>query len=481
MSNKNHYPTLEKDRIPLSQKIVFGIGMLANQMFPAALGIFMVILVEGLGMHPLMFGLLAFIPRLFDAITDPIMGFITDNTTSRWGKRRPYVFIGAIIAGLSYVMMWQLSEDSSQLYNFFYFLGWSLIFFLGMTIFSIPYVAMGYEMSNDFHERTRLMATAQWIGQWAWVICPWFWVILYDPNWFESAPAGAKSLSLWVGLGCMCLALVPAIFCTYNNTSSSAPVQTIDRKKIKETFSVFIQGIVTTFKCKPFRKICLATFLVFNTFNTIAMFSFFIIVHYMNGGVTADAGLWPTLFGSVSALLTCFLVIPTVTWLSQKFGKKQTFLLSQAISIIGYVLFWWCFSPENPALMFIPLPFYTFGIGGLFTIMMSMTADVCDLDELETGQRRDGTFGAIYWWMVKFGLAVAGLLTGIILSLVGFDTSLQVQTQEAMTGLRLAYILVPVCGTLLAILIMRSYDIDEEKAHSIREQLEARRGALAAS
>jgi GPH family glycoside/pentoside/hexuronide:cation symporter len=211
------------------------------------------------------------------------------------------------------------------------------------------------------------------------------------------------------------------------------------------------------------------------------MFSFFIIVHYMNGGVTADAGLWPTLFGSVSALLTCFLVIPTVTWLSQKFGKKQTFLLSQAISIIGYVLFWWCFSPENPALMFIPLPFYTFGIGGLFTIMMSMTADVCDLDELETGQRRDGTFGAIYWWMVKFGLAVAGLLTGIILSLVGFDTSLQVQTQEAMTGLRLAYILVPVCGTLLAILIMRSYDIDEEKAHSIREQLEARRGALAAS
>ncbi len=481
MSDNSHYPTLEKDKIPLSQKIVFGVGMLANQMFPAALGIFMVILVEGLGMHPLMFGLLAFIPRLFDAITDPIMGFITDNTTSRWGKRRPYVFIGAIIAGLSYVMMWQLSEDSSQLYNFFYFLGWSLVFFLGMTVFSIPYVAMGYEMSNDFHERTRLMATAQWIGQWAWVLCPWFWVILYDPNWFESAPEGAKSLSLWVGLGCMCLALVPAIFCTYNNTSSGAPVQTIDRKKIKETFSVFIQGIVTTFKCKPFRKICLATFLVFNTFNTIAMFSFFIIVHYMNGGVTADAGLWPTLFGSVSALLTCFLVIPTVTWLSQKFGKKQTFLLSQAISIIGYVLFWWCFSPENPALMFIPLPFYTFGIGGLFTIMMSMTADVCDLDELETGQRRDGTFGAIYWWMVKFGLAVAGLLTGIILSLVGFDTSLQVQTQEAMTGLRLAYILVPVCGTLLAIFIMRSYDIDEEKAHSIREQLEARRGQLATS
>jgi len=156
-------------------------------------------------------------------------------------------------------------------------------------------------------------------------------------------------------------------------------------------------------------------------------------------------------------------------------------LLSQSISIIGYILFWWFFSPENPALMFIPLPFYVFGIGGLFTIMMSMTADVCDLDELETGKRREGTFGAIYWWMVKFGLAFAGLLSGAILSVVGFDQTVAVQTEEALTGLRMAYIIVPVCGTLLAIFIMRSYDLDEDKAHSIREQLEARRGALAAS
>ena len=76
-------------------------------------------------------------------------------------------------------------------------------------------------------------------------------------------------------------------------------------------------------------------------------------------------------------------------------------------------MFWWGFSPENPWMMFIPLPFFAFGIGGLFTIMMSMTADICDLDELETGERREGTFGAIYWWMVKFGAAVAGGATSL--------------------------------------------------------------------
>ena len=99
----------------MSQKIAFGIGMLANQMFPAALGIFMVILVQSLGMSPILWGLIFFLPKLIDAITDPLMGYISDRTESRWGKRRPYVFIGAIIAGLSYIAMWQLSEENTRL------------------------------------------------------------------------------------------------------------------------------------------------------------------------------------------------------------------------------------------------------------------------------------------------------------------------------------------------------------------------------
>ena len=106
-----------------------------------------------------------------------------------------------------------------------------------------------------------------------------------------------------------------------------------------------------------------------------------------------------------------------------------------------------------------------------------MTADVCDLDELNTGARREGTFAAIYWWMVKFGFAVAGLLSGTILTVVGFDSSPgAVQTEDALVGLRLAYILVPATGTLIAMAIMWPYNITEERAHAIRVELEARRG-----
>jgi MFS family permease len=158
----------------------------------------------------------------------------------------------------------------------------------------------------------------------------------------------------------------------------------------------------------PFRKLCFATFLIFNAFNTVAAFSFFIVVYHLFKGNTVDAWIWPTLFGSVGALVTTFAVIPTVAWMSKKVGKKNAFMLSQGISIVGYMLLWFLMVPGKPWMFMFALPFFSFGIGGLFTLMMSMTADVCDLDELATGKRREGIFGAIYWWMVKFGFAIAG-------------------------------------------------------------------------
>ena len=473
--NPQHYQTAPEDKIPLGQKIAFGMGMLGNQMFPAALSIFMVVLVKGLGMDPLLWGILFFIPRLVDAITDPVMGFISDNTRSRWGRRRPYIFIGSIITGLSYIAMWQVYPENSELYNFFYFLFVSIIFYVGLTIFATPYVAMGYETSNDYHERTRLMAVAQWIGQWAWVIVPWFWVIIYDPEIFATPDAGARELSIWVGLACMALTMVPALFCK-TQIVREEDLSELSRDKLAENLRGIKDGFVDAFKCVPFRQLCIATFFVFNAFNTVAGFSFFIIVYYIFNGDAGAAGTWPAWFGSLGALSTSFLVIPIITYLSQRLGKKKTFLLSQSISLLGYISFWWAFNPDNPYLMLLPLPLFAFGIGSLFTMMMSMTADVCDLNELNTGVRREGVFGAIYWWMVKFGFAIAGLLSGLILTLVGFDQDVTVQATETLESLKLAYILVPMTGTLIALAVMARYDLSEQKAHEIRQQLEARRG-----
>ena len=375
--------------------------------------------------------------------------------------------------GMAFIIMWQLFRENGVDYNFVYFMIWSFVFYLGLTIFSVPYVAMGYEMSNDFHERTSIMATAQWIGQWAWVIAPWFWVIMYDPSWFESAEVATRSLAFWVGIVFTICALVPGIFIKSKSTLNE-DYSPLNLKNIGNSLKEIGSGFSSAFKMKPFRKLCIATFLVYNAFMTIASFSFFIIVYHLFEGDAGAAGIWPTLFGCLGALGTTFLVIPIVTRMSKNMGKKKAFLISQGISVLGYIMLWFLFIPGKPYMFIFALPFFSFGIGSLFVLMMSMTADVIDLDELKTGLRREGTFGAIYWWMVKFGFAIAGGLSGVIMSSVGFDSGVTVQPEGAIDGLRLSFSGIPILGTVIAMLVMRNYSVTEESAGIVRAELDKR-------
>ncbi len=472
-----NYETASKVKVPFGQKLAFGIGMFANQMFPAILGIFMVVLVQDLGFPGWMWGFIYFFPRIFDSITDPVMGFISDNTKSRWGRRRQYVLIGGIIMGIAYVFMWQLFKENTLEYNFWYFFVWSIIFYLGLTFFSVPYVAMGYEMSNDFHERTNIMAVAQWIGQWAWVIAPWFWVIMYDPAWFPSADVAARELAIWVAIPCAICAIVPALFIKSESTLDK-DYEPLTLSNIGGSLKKIFESFVEAFKIKEFRKLCIATFFIFNAFNTVAALTFFVIVYKLFNGDAGASGVWVSLFGCLGALGTTFIVIPTVTWMSKILGKKKAFLVSQSISIIGYILLWFLFVPGKPWIYIIALPFFSFGIGSLFTIMMSMTADVIDIDELNTGKRREGIFGAIYWWMVKVGFAIAGALSGAIIAFVGFTPDLAAtEQQSAVDGLHAFFCFFPLIGTIIAILVMRNYDITEKRSNEIRAQLEKRKNS----
>src|SRR6056297_1509215 len=469
------YVTAKEDIVPFGQKLAFGSGHLANQLFPAALGVFMVVLVLALKMDPFLAGVLAAVPRLLDALTDPIMGYISDNTRSKWGRRNPYIFIGSLITGFTFMIMWQLNPENSQTYNFFYFLTLSIVFYIGYTIFATPLIGLGYEMTPDYNERTRLMAVSQWLGQVAWMIAPWFWVIIYNESIYDTPAQGARNLAIWVGALCMILGMMPAFFNKELVLPALKKETKINMQNLAYNTKQFIAGITQTLKCRPFLRLCGATFLVFNGFQTIAQFAFYIIIFYLFNGDTNAAGNWPAWFGTVSALATAFLVIPVITAISARLGKRNAFIIATIISMVGYGLKWWGFSPVNPYLMFMPIPLLSFGIGGLFTLMMSMTADVCDLDELNTGERREGTFGAVYWWMVKFGFAIAGLLSGAILSIVGFDATAESQSESAITGLRLFYSGLPILGTMVAIFVMRDYGLTEDRANDIRKELDNRK------
>ncbi|MBT8266850.1 MAG: MFS transporter [Bacteroidia bacterium] len=475
----SHYKTAAKDRVPLKSKMAFGSGQLVLNLLPGALGFFMFFLLTAFGMDPFLAGLLGGLPRIFDALTDPIMGFISDNTKSRWGRRRPYIFIGAILSGIFFALLWQLDENNSQTYNFWYFLIMSMVFLIGNTMFATPLVGLGYEMTSDYNERTRLMAFGNTMGQIAWMIVPWFWVIIADPDIFENQAQGVRQLSLFVAGACIILGILPAIFCKGIDASHMENRKKISLNTMFSNLKDLFKGIVEVSKNKPFMKLCGATFLVFNGFQMVASFSVFIIVFYLFNGDYGDAGTWPAWFSTITAVLTAFIVIPIISWMANKWGKREAFIISTVLSIIGYILKWWGFNPENPWLMFMPIPFIAFGLGGLFTLMMSMTADVCDLDELNNGMpRKEGTFGAIYWWMVKLGQALALVLGGLVLKLVGFISDAETQTLDTMTNLRIADIVIPSVTAALAILVMWKYNLSEDRAKEIKEKLIERRGEL---
>lgn len=468
--------TAPEDRIAFGQKLAYAVGMFVNNLQAAALPAMSVILNLGLGVDPRWVGLLAAIPRVFDAVTDPIMGYISDNTRSRWGRRRPYIFAGAIASGVIFALMWQLPEGRSQGFYFWVFLTASLLFFGAYTVYATPFVAFGYEMTADYHERTRLHTFANIVGQVAWLMVPWFYAIMANPRLFENKVQGARFLAVVVGVIVAVMGVVPAIFCR-ERFGSLPPVKI--GEGVWGNLKDFFKSFAETFRCKPFVKLCAATFLVFNGYQLGISFSLYVMIYYVFGGSDSLAGKLQGWFGMLTSVVTLVVVIPLTGWIAEKIDKRTTFFCTIGLSLVGYALKWVGYNPQHPYWLLYAAPLTAFGTGSLFTLMGSMISDVCDYDELTSYRRREGMFGAIYWWMVKVGMALAGLLSGVLLWASGFDVTLgPAQPEQTLFLLRVFDVGIPLLTSAAAIVILARYEITEERARQIRMELEARRGKL---
>ncbi len=482
MSNPEHYQTKSEDRIPFPQKLVYGSGAFVNNILAAAIGGMIIVLNLGLGMNPALVGLLASLPRLTDALTDPLMGYISDNTKSRWGRRRPYIFWGAIAAGIVFALLWQLPVGKSEAFYFWWFLGGSIIFFLAYTVFATPWVALGYELTPDYHERTRLMGTQNFMGQFAYVISAYFLAIM-SLDYFDSMADGAAALAIGIGIVVIAFGVLPAIFLKERIKIGAVEAPVVENVAVesgadamKRNIKEFLSGFATSLKFKPFLKLCIATFLVFNGFIMIAAFQSYVIIYYVFGGDTQEGAIFVGHSMALAAVST-FAIIILITWLCPKFGKRRAFYVTTGISVVGYLLKWVCYTPDAPWLILIPAPLIAFGFGGLFTLMPAMVADVVDADELETHERREGMYGSIFWWVVKLGSAMALAAGGFLLNATGFDVNLGGdQAGRTIYLMRIFDILLPAAASCVAIWAVATYTITEKKAHEIRMQLEARRG-----
>ncbi|MCY3858480.1 MAG: MFS transporter [Gammaproteobacteria bacterium] len=477
--SESHHETAPSDRIRLDHKLAYGLGSLTNNILAAASGNMMIVLNLAYGMNPALVSLLGSIPRLTDALTDPLMGYISDNTRTRWGRRRPYLFVGSIAASLIFVVLWQIQGGMSHGALFVYFLVVSLFFFLAYTVFATPWVALGYELTADYHERVRLMGIQNFIGQLAFTIAPWFLAFMTLPV-FADMAEGASWLSIVVAIACILTGIVPALvlrerFADFKSASS-------DRMSLlnRAWYEIwhFAQGFKTTVVNRDFLLLAGATFLVFNGFQLIASFQTYVMIFYLYGGDSEAAGPLIGWFGTVSSIAT-FAVIVLVTLLAPRIGKRSTFFVCIAISTVGYASKWFLYSVEYPYLVLVAAPLIAFGLGSLFTLMGSMIADVCDVDELKTGERREGMYGSVFWWVVKLGMALAIALGGFLLNATGFDVELGGdQSEQSLFLMRVFDVLVPTVSSICAIALIYAYGITESKAYEIRAQLENRRGKL---
>jgi len=213
MSTKKVHVTPAKDKLSNGQMFAYGLGGIVNNLLGSAIGFMSIVLTVGLGVNPGLVGSLQAIPRLTDAITDPVMGYISDKTRSRFGRRRPYIFIGAICVGLVFALMWQLPPGQSEMFYFWFFLAGSIIFYLFYTMFATPWVALGYELTSDYHERTRLMGVMNFMGQFAWISLPWLYAIMENDRLFSDSVHGARTLAIIIGIFVAIVGIMPALFC----------------------------------------------------------------------------------------------------------------------------------------------------------------------------------------------------------------------------------------------------------------------------
>ncbi len=481
-----HHETAPADRIPFHQKLIYGSGAFVNNLLAAAIGSMVIVLNIGLGMNPALVGLLGALPRLVDAFTDPLMGFISDKTRSRWGRRRPYIFIGAIASGVTFALLWQLPAGQSESFYFWFFLIGSLIFFLAYTIFATPWVALGYELTPDYHERTRLMGTQFFIGSLAYVVSSWFLFVMQNGIYFNNVhfwqPVdivdGAAGLAIMIGVFVVAIGILPAVLLRerQNVASLESNAEEESPKSMHENTMEFFRGFALTLRSKPFLKLCIATFCVFNGFMLVSSLQNYTVIYYIFGGDTELATKFIGYEGTLR-IVSSLAVIVFATWLSTRIGKRRAFFITIGISMLGYAMKWFCYNPQYPWLMMLPAPFLSFGLGSLFTLVPSMIADVVDLDELHSHERREGMYGSIFWWVVKLGIALALALGGFLLNATGFDVALEGnQAANTIIQIRFYDAFLPFLFSGIAIWAIAAFPLTEEKAHDIRLQLEARRG-----
>lgn len=456
-------PILERDRIPFAQKLAFGLGMAVPIAFVNSVAQMTNLIFNiGLGVSLFWLGVVQMLPRLWDAVSDPVLGHLSDKTQSRWGRRRPYIVLGGMAVSVTYVMIWWMPQTAPEWVLLVYYLGVSILFYTSVTIFSVPLVALGYEMTLDYHEKTRLFAYGAFFGNVMAILTPWMYMVA-NLQMFENEVEGMRIVALGVGVFLLFSTVMPGLLCR----EGKHPVKAVtDRPR-------FWQSMMATVKDRVFVRLIIAVFLVTAGFNFVNSFSNYIVIFYVYGGEKEEASKMLAYNGTAWAITALVAVFPMM-WTSQRMGKTQTIQLFSGLMVGGSFLKILCYNPSYPWLMLIPTTMISAGMLVLYTLAGSMMADICNLDELNHGHRREGSYSAAYSWWLKVAVSIGFFVSAVLLQSTGYDESTTVQSEHSLFMMRFWEILLPGILTIAAILLLRGYPLSEKRAYEIKAALDAR-------
>lgn len=474
------------DRVPFREKLALGVGALAAFFGYAGVSVLAYPVYNMmLGVSTAWIGVALMIPRIWDGLIDPIAGRMSDNCHSRFGRRKPFIVLGAIGMGLLFGLIWNVPPGWSQTAKITFFIAMQFLFFTAYAFFAVPYNALTYEMSPDYHERTRVMAftaffhklgelASGWMLPFAGLLSVLLVVGATDLN-----MTGVQAMGWGIGIVIMLgLGIMPGLFVRErfaHKTEHQKQVGIWDSLKGAMESTAFLT---------------LVAIIVLNTLSGVLAMGIdqYVLVYFMNGGDKAagllQKGLLTSGYGVVG-----FASIPIITWLGGKFGKSGSLYFVYSLMVIGGIAKWFIFTPGHPiiqvgkvaidpVILIDPLlcgPMWV----AVKIMLSSMMADICDEDELKHGMRREGMFGGVFAWIEKMVLSLAYLGTGLALSLAHFDANLGGdQPEGTFTRMRLFLAGAPALTAVFALIALRFYPIDAARAANTRRQLEERRGAV---
>jgi glycoside/pentoside/hexuronide:cation symporter, GPH family len=462
-------------RLPVKQKVGYGLGafvdMWGHWLYPSlAFQVFNVFL----GVAPGLISTVQMIKIFIDAASDAVFGWVSDNTRTRFGRRRPFILVGGVLAGFGLPLLFAVGRGWTDTQYFVFMLATTALYVPVMSCFNMPWSSLGAEMTPDYHERTTVQAVrnaVQKVPELAMFFAAQFTTlaIFNDAHGKPDILRGAQAYSSILG-GIMVVASV-AIFLLVKERYYANLVR---QKQQKIPFS---DTLWRTLRCQPFRHVLLMMLSYGIGTAMVGVLGYYNTVYYVCHGDVALGAKWNTGMGA-AGMGFGFLGIPFFSWIARRHGKRSALALAFVLAIGAFIGDWWLYDPALPVLQLFACGFVAFTGAGFWTLYGSTIADVVDYDELETGKRREGSFSACQSWTSKFGIALGAGASGWILQLTGFNSKLPVQSDHAIFMIRILLSTIPVIGLVLALLAILRFQLTEARMHEIRTALEARRGTV---